>query len=291
MQHDILSSIKKKSMLRKFLLTMAWFTLGMVAVPAQAALLTIIHALPALPGAMPASNPVDVAIDGVCEHIYEPYGAKLGPKQIAAGVHSIIFYESIPDDPCQSTVLAAAEANLPDTAQIDVVLGLNASDQVIVLAWDNRLSLDDGSETVVEVRHAAGGPTLGAVLRKGDTQVGAFEVLASTSSGPVATTQGEHTLQVRNGLEVLDQSVGDFKADRVYWAYITGSVFKKTVNLLVIESVPGELIEGEEPPAARFSTCCLFGTATQLGQNQCSQAGGTYIGDVDPAGAPCRGVP
>jgi hypothetical protein len=49
---------------------------------------------------------------------------------------------------------------------------------------------------------------------------------------------------------------------------------------------------GDEPPApAMFNTCCFFGTATQLNQNQCMSSGGTFIGDVDPATNPCQGIP
>ncbi len=79
--------------------------------------------------------------------------------------------------------------------------------------------------------------------------------------------------------------------DRAYWIYITGSVFKKTVNLLSIESIPGELIEGQEPPPAAFSTCCAFGVAIQVSQNQCNTLDGTYLGDVDPSKNPCQGTP
>ncbi len=131
------------------------------AVPASAGLITVIHALPALPDAVPSSNPVDIAIDGVCEYIYQPYGSKIGPRKIEAGQHSIIFYESIPDDPCQGEVLAARQGNLNATAQIDVVLGLNSQDRVVVRIWDNTNALDaieNGAETAVEIRGAAAGP-------------------------------------------------------------------------------------------------------------------------------------
>ncbi len=60
----------------KLLSITLWFALTALAVPARAALITVIHGLPALPGAVPSSNPVDVAIDGKCEYIYQPYGAK-----------------------------------------------------------------------------------------------------------------------------------------------------------------------------------------------------------------------
>ncbi|MDJ0985380.1 MAG: hypothetical protein QNJ26_07535 [Desulfobacterales bacterium] len=139
-------------MTRKLLSITLWFALIALAVPASAALITVIHGLPALPGAVPSSNPVDVAIDGKCEYIYQPYGAKMGPRHIEAGQHTIIFYESIPDEPCQGTVLAARQGFLSDSAQIDVTLGLNAQDQVSIMTFDNTAALDaieNGFETAV----------------------------------------------------------------------------------------------------------------------------------------------
>ncbi|UCD58123.1 MAG: hypothetical protein JSV16_03135 [Candidatus Hydrogenedentota bacterium] len=279
---------------KKLIFIMIWLASAAFAVPAEAGLVTVIHALPALPGAVPSSNPVDIAIDGVCEHTYQPYGAKLGPKQIEAGWHSIIFYESIPDDPCRGKVLAAIEGWVSATDEIDVVLHLNSEDQVVISTWDNTTALDaidSGAEAAVEVRHAAAGPILSAVLKKENDVVEVGGVQAGSILGPIETTEGEHTLQIKKGEENLDQDTGVLKEGRVYWVYVTGSVFKKTVDLLTIESIPDELIEGEDPGPPKFSTCCLYGTAVQLGQNQCQSLGGTFIGDIDPSRNPCQGIP
>ncbi len=148
-------------------------------------------------------------------------------------------------------------------------------------------ALDNGFETAVEFRNVAAGPILGAVLLKGNETVASAGVQPGLRAGPYATTAGEHTLRVQNGPEVLDQDNDTLQDDRAYWVYITGSVFKKTVNLLSIESIPGELIEGGEPPPAAFSTCCAFGVAIQVSQNQCNTLGGIYLGDIDPSKNPC----
>jgi hypothetical protein len=281
-------------MKRKLIFISVLVAVAAFALSAQAGVVTFNHGLPALPGAVPSNNPVDIAIDGVCENIYVPYGSKLGPTQFEAGLHSVIFYESVPGDPCRGTVLSAREWNVEDTTQIDVALSLNAEDQVTVSVWDNTTSLfavENGAETAVEVRHAAGGPILDVVLEKDNEVVQVGGVPAGLIFGPIETTQGAHILRIRNGKEVLDQDTDSLKPNRVYWAYVTGSVFKKTVNILTIESIPGDEIEGGVPSPPRFSTCCFFGTAIQLGQNQCQSTGGTYIGDVDPATGPCQGIP
>ena len=230
-----------------------FFALVAFTVSAEADLVTIIHGLPALPGALPSNNPVDIAIDGVCEHFYQPYGAKLGPKVFEAGKHTFIFYESIPDDPCRGFVLAAIEVDLDTDDEIDVVLHLNSEDEVIAGIWDNTTALDVvdcGVETAIEVRNAAAGPTLGAVVKKGNDKVNG-DVKNGGTFGPIKTTGGDHILQIRNGSEVLDQDTDDLKKERVYWVYITGSVDKKTVNILNIESVPDEALEGEIPSKHR----------------------------------------
>ena len=218
-------------------------------VPAQAGLVTIIHGLPALPGALPSNNPVDIAIDGVCEHFYTPYGAKLGPSEFEDGKHYIIFYESIPDEPCRGTILALTEWNQDTDDEIDIVLGLNSDDEVVISFWDNTTALDvvdGGVETAIEVRHVAGGSTLGAVVKKGKSQVDG-DVANGDTFGPIKTTKSDHILQIRDELEILDQDTDTLKKDRVYWVYITGSVAKKTVNILNLESVPDEAIDGELP--------------------------------------------
>jgi hypothetical protein len=261
-------------------------------IPASAGLVTFIHGLPALPGAIPSSNPVDIALDGKCEYIYEPYGAKLGPRQIEEGWHSIIFYESLSNDPCRGTVLAAIEAFLETSDEVDIALHLNSEDVVVASIWDNTTALDaieNGAEVAVEVRNAAAGPTLTAVLKKENEEVDSGGVIPGSTFGPIDTTVGEHIVQVKNGEETLDQDSDEFKADRVYWVYITGSVFKKTINLLTIESIPGELIEGQDPPnPPKYSTCCYYGYPVPSGQGQCYSTGGLYIGDVAPSPNPCR---
>lgn len=282
----------RKIMTKKLVFIMMWLALVAVAVPAGAGLVTVIHGLPALPGAIPSSNPVDIALDGACEYIYEPYGAKLGPRQIEEGWHSIIFYESLPNDPCRGTVLSAIETFLEASDEVDITLHLNSEDVVVASVWDNTTALDAidaGVEVAVEVRNAAAGPTLTAVLKKENEEVDSGGVIPGSTFGPIATTVGEHIVQVKNGDETLDQDSDEFQADRVYWVYITGSVFKKTINLLTIESIPGELIEGEDPPnPPRYSTCCYYGYPVQLGQGQCYSTGGRYIGDVAPNPNPCR---
>ena len=268
------------------------FMLLFFTTTASAQLVTFVHGLPALPGAIPSSNPVDIALDGKCEYIYEPYGAKLGPRQIGEGWHTTIFYESIPDDPCRGKVLAAIEVFFDESDEFDITLHLNSEDVVVASVWDNTIALDaveNGAEVAVEVRHAAAGPNLTAILKKGIEVVDSGAVIPGQSLGPIETTAGEHTVQVKNGDETLDQDSDEFEADRVYWVYITGSVFKKTTNLLTIESIPGELIEGEDPPnTPKYSTCCFYGYPVSFGQNQCQSGGGTYIGDVAPDPNPCR---
>ena len=214
--------------------------------PAQADLMTIVHGLPALPGALPSNNPVDIAVDYVCEYFYQPYGTKLGPKRYEAGKHTFIFYEAIPDKPCQGFVLAAKEIELGADDEIDVVLHLNAEDEVVIGTWDNTTALDaidKGATAAIEVRNAASSPTLTAVLKKSDDEIEG-DVDNGSSFGPVKTTTGEHILQVRNESEILDQDTGEVQLERAYWVYLTGSVDKKTVNILTLESVPDEAIDG-----------------------------------------------
>jgi hypothetical protein len=282
----------RKIMTKKLVFIMMWLAMVAVAVPADAGLVTFIHGLPALPGAIPSSNPVDIALDRECEYIYEPYGAKLGPRQIEEGWHSIIFYESLPNDPCRGTVLSALEVFLEASDEVDITLHLNSEDVVVASIWDNTTALDaidNGAEVAVEVRNAAAGPTLTAVLKKENEVVDSGGVIPGSSLGPIETTVGKHTVQVKNGDETLDQDSDEFQADRVYWVYITGSVFKKTINLLTIESIPGELIEGQPPPnPPKYSTCCYYGYPVQSGQGSCYSTGGLYIGDVAPNPNPCR---
>ena len=240
-------------MTKKLVFIIMLLFLAAVAVPAQADLVTIIHGLPALPGALPSNNPVDIAIDGVCEYFYTPYGAKIGPSKFEDGKHSIIFYESIPDQPCRGTILAARDWNQDTDDEIDVVLGLNAEDEVTISFWDNTTALDVvdcEAETAIEVRNAAAGPTLGAVVKKGDDKING-DVENGSTFGPIKTTSSEHILQVKKESEILDQDTDSLKKNRVYWVYITGSVDKKTVNILNIESVPDEAIDGELPPKHR----------------------------------------
>jgi hypothetical protein len=282
----------RKFMTKKLVFIMMWLAMVAVAVPAGAGLVTFIHGLPALPGAIPSSNPVDIAFDGKCEYIYEPYGAKLGPRQIEEGWHTTVFYESTPNDPCRGTVLAATEVFFDASDEVDVTLHLNSEDVVVASVWDNTTALDaieNGAEVAVEVRNAAAGPTLTAVLKKENEEVDSGGVIPGSSLGPIETTAGKHTVQVKNGDETLDQDSDEFKADRVYWVYITGSVFKKTINLLTIESIPGELIEGQPPPnPPKYSTCCYYGYPVPSGQGQCYSTGGLYVGDVAPDPNPCR---
>ncbi len=270
--------------------------LGILALtaPASAELVTIIHGLPALPGVIPSYNPIDIAIDGECTHIYKLFGSKTGPIEMAAGTHSIVFYESALASPCRGTVLGALEGVIPEGGELDVVLGLDAEDQVAVKIFNNKTSLaalENGMETGVEVRSVAAGPTLGAIVKKDLEQVHAGEVAAGAFLGPLGSTPGDHTVQVNKGEEVLDLVTGNFERGRVYWIYICGSVFKKTVDLLSIQSIPDEPVEDEPPTEpAKFSTCCFYGAAAQLGEAQCQKSGGRYIGDVDPLSNPCQGV-
>jgi hypothetical protein len=278
-------------MIKKLVFIFMWLFLAAFAVSAQAGLLTVIHGLPALPGAVPSFNPIDIAIDGQCQYIYRLYGAKLGPIEFEAGQHSITFYENAPGQPCAGTQLATTQWNQLSNDEIDVVLGLNSEDQVAISFWDNRTALDlvdGGVEAAVEVRHAAAGPTLAVVLKKGNETVSTGGVPAGSFLGPIETTQGEHTLLIQKGSDViLAQNTGLFQAKRVYWAYVTGSVFKETVKLLTIESIPGEATAGNPPGPPKFSTCCIFGVPSQLSSRNCSQASGLYIGDVNPSPNPC----
>ena len=281
-------------MIKKCLSFSMWLAIVAIAVPASAGLITVIHGLPALPGAVPSSNPVDISIDGTCEYTYRPYGSKIGPRELEPGLRTIIFYEALPDDPCNGTVLAARQGNIAESDQIDIVLGLNAEDQVDITTFDNTTALDaleNGFQTAVEFRNVAAGPVLSAILLKGLESVAAGGVEPGLRFGPIETTAGEHTQRIENGPEVLEQDSDTLLAERAYWVYITGSVFKKTINLLSIESVPGELIEGQEPPPAAFSTCCAFGIAAQVSETQCRSWNGTYLGDVDPSKNPCQGIP
>lgn len=259
-------------------------------VPAGAGLVTVVHGLPALPEAVPSFNPIDIAIDGQCQYIYRLYGAKLGPIEFEAGQHAITFYESIPGQPCAGTELAATEWNQQADDEIDVVLGLNSEDEVTISLWDNTTALDainGGVEAAVEVRNAAAGPTLDVVLKKGNDVVQVGGVPPGLILGPIETTQGEHTLLIQKGTKVLEQVTGDVQANRVYWAYVTGSVFKETVKLLTIESIPGEATEGNPPNPPKFSTCCYAGFPAPVSQSQCQSTGGIYIGDVNPTPNPC----
>jgi hypothetical protein len=244
---------EENKMSKKQILITIFFALVAFTVPAQAGLVTVIHGLPALPGALPSNNPVDIAIDGVCKYFYAPYGAKIGPSEFEDGKHYIIFYEAIPDEPCRGTILAARDWIQKTDDEIDVVLGLSSEDEVAISFWDNTTALDEvdgGVEAAIEVRHVAGGSTLGAVVKKGKRQVDGV-VANGDTFGPVKTTKSDHILQIRDELEILDQDTDTLKKDRVYWVYITGSVAKKTVNILNIESVPDEAIGGECPPEHR----------------------------------------
>ena len=281
-------------MTKKLVIIIMWLLLAAFAVSAQAGMLTVVHGLPALPGAVPSFNPIDIAIDGQCQYIYQLYGKKIGPEEFEAGQHSITFYETIPGQPCTGTQLATTEWNQQADDEIDVVLGLNSEDQVAISFWNNRTALnlvEGGVEAAVEVRHAAAGPTLDVDLKKGNETVTTGGVPAGSFLGPIETTQGEHTLLIQKGSEVLGQLTGELQPNRVYWTYVTGSVFKGTVKLLAIESIPGQPTEGNPPGPPKFSTCCIFGVASQLSQSNCNTSSGTYIGDVNPVPNPCQGIP
>jgi hypothetical protein len=281
---------RRKIMTKKPLFIAISIIFVLFSIPASAARVTLIHGLPALPGAVPSFNPVDIAIDGVCEGIYRLYGAKLGPIEFDPGVHSFTFYDAAPGQPCSGNQLAATQINVTATTQIDVALGLNAEDEVAISIWDNAPSLfavEGTTNAAVEVRHAAAGPILGAILTREGILVETGGLPAGLILGPIVTTPGIHTLQILKGVELLGETIGDLLPERVYWVYVTGSVFKGTVNILAIESIPGAPTAGNPPGPPKFTTCCFFGTPTQLSQNQCQATGGIFIGDVDPAKAVC----
>ncbi len=66
----------------------------------------------------------------------------------------------------------------------------------------------------VEVRNAAAGPTLRAVLKKGNDVVKAGRVRAGSVLGPIETTRGRHTLKIKKGAENLDQKTSWLKRGR-----------------------------------------------------------------------------
>ena len=275
----------KKRMVLLVLLVMVAF-----ASPVGAKYVTFIHGLPALPGAVPSFNPVDINVDGQCQYIYKLYGSKLGPIDIEAGDHAVTFYENVPGQRCTGTVLGTYEWTHQADDEIDVVLGLNAEDEVAISVWDNKPSLalvDGGAEAVVEVRNAAAGPTLDALVRKGSSVVANGSAAPGAKYGPIETTQGGHSVVILRGAKVFGENEGSFQQNRVYWNYITGSVFKDTVKILSIESIPDQPSEGNPPSPPAFSTCCYAGFPAAVSQSTCLSTGGLYVGNVNPSPNPC----
>ncbi len=261
----------------------------------HAALASLVHALPPLPNAIPASNPVDIAINGKCEYHAKPFGAKIGPKKTNSGEYTVLFYEAKESDPCRGQVLAEITLDIEETDEVDIVLGLDQRDLVKVHVWDNRDSLDeieDGiSPTVVEVRNVAASSRLEAVLTVEGEE--AQSVMVKPGRGGLMNSEpGKASLRVKKGGETLDLDRGKLKSGAAHWVYITGSQFRSTIELLTLRAVPRQrpIPDQNTRPddvTPEYSSCCLFGVCSQLSPANCRTSSGLYIGDTACRPNPC----
>lgn len=263
---------------------------------ADAALLSIIHAVPGEDGDLKSNTPVDIEIAGVCEFTRKFYGDKLGPYKVNKGKYKITVHAHKQGAPCKGAKLGSKTLKLKKKSEIDAAIHLKGSG-VTITPFSNKKSLrpvlDGEWASAVEVRHVAQAGRVAATVSQSGTEVGSGEVAAGKALVPIQTGTGEHEIVVAEASTTIDQVAGRIKRGHAYWAYVAGSTSKGNAQLLVYESIAleepprGGGGDGGKPPK-NLNACCIGGSCSPLDFNTCSISTGTYYGEVGCHPNPCR---